>query len=71
MMPLSIAETNKKYTILKISGLLEIKKRLEDLGIHPGANILIVSKINQNLIINIKETRIAIDNTLSNHIFVN
>ena len=71
MMPLSIAEINKKYTILKISGHPEIKKRLEDLGIHPGANISIVSKINQNLIINIKETRIAIDRTLSNHIFVN
>ncbi len=70
MMPLSFAEKGKDYEIKKVGGNQETKKHLEDLGFVSGSKVTIVSDVSGNLIVNIKESRIAINRDLANKIYV-
>ena len=70
MMPLSFAEKGKDYEIKKVGGNQETKKHLEDLGFVSGSKVSIVSDVSGNLIVNIKESRIAINRDLANKIYV-
>lgn len=69
-MPIAFAPLNESLTIVKI--LLEdsVKKRLNSLGLLVNANIEILSKTSGNLIVLIKDTRIAIDKNIATKIFV-
>ena len=69
-MPLSFAEKGKDYEIKKVGGNQETKKHLEDLGFVSGSKVSIVSDVSGNLIVNIKESRIAINRDLANKIYV-
>ena len=69
-MPLSFAEKGKDYEIKKVGGNQETKKHLEDLGFVSGSKVTIVSDVSGNLIVNIKESRIAINRDLANKIYV-
>ncbi|MBQ9328769.1 MAG: ferrous iron transport protein A [Solobacterium sp.] len=60
-MPLTLAEIGTEHTIVHIGGNEATKKHLEDLGFHVGGKVMVVSKIGGNLIVNVKETRIALD----------
>jgi ferrous iron transport protein A len=71
MIPLIYSEVNEEKTVTKISGNQETKKHLEDLGFHTGAKVSVISKIGGNLIVKIKETRIAIDKKMAMKIYVN
>ena len=67
-MPLSFADLNSVNTIKKIGGSKEQQRHLENLGFVPGT--VIVSKTNGNVIVNVKEVRIAISEELARKIMV-
>ena len=69
-MPLAMAEAGKAYTIQRIKGKDETLRFLENLGFVAGAMISVVSESNGNLIVNIKESRVAIGLAMARKIFV-
>lgn len=69
-MLLSMMDYNEKKSIIKINGKDEQKRFLESLGFVEGAEISVVNKIGGNVIVNIKESRVAISNTVANKIIV-
>lgn len=70
MLPLKLAEPGVEQTIVHIGGNAEVKKHLEDLGFHVGGTVTVVSRMGENLIVNVKETRIALDGQLASKISV-
>ena len=70
MMPLVYADTGTVNIIRKISGKPEIKKHLEDMGFVAGAPITVVSTVNGNLIVNVKNTKVALDKELAAKIMI-
>ena len=69
-MPLSLLKAGEESIIKSITGKNEVKKHLENLGFVVGGKVLVVSSINGNLIVNVKDSRIAIDKALANRIMV-
>lgn len=70
MMPLMLAEPGEENIIKKVGGTPEVKKHLEDLGFVPGGTVTVVSMIGGNLIVSIKESRIAISKEMAGKIMV-
>ena len=70
MMPLMFAEVGTPQIIRKIGGNPETKKHLEDLGFHVGGEIRVVNTIGGNLIVNVKECRVAVSRELANKIMI-
>lgn len=70
MMPLALADTESDNIIKRIGGRPEIKKHLENLGFVVGGNVSVISKIGGNVIVNVKETRVAISNELAQKIMI-
>ncbi len=69
-MPLILAAAGETNTIRKVSGNPEVKKHLEDLGFVVGGEVTVVSAIGGNLIVNVKESRIAISREMAGKIMV-
>ncbi len=69
-MNLSMADSGKDVCILKINGKDETRKFLANLGFIAGVNISVVSKLNGNVIVNIKDSRVALSSTMANRIIV-
>ena len=69
-MPLMYAETGKDQTIKKIGGNPEVKKHLAELGFNVGGQVRVVSSIGKNLIVKVKESRVAVSEELAGKIFV-
>ncbi len=69
-MPLLLAEMNKENIIQKVGGTPDIKHHLENLGFVAGSTIQVVNKSNGNIIVSIKDTRIAISQELARKIIV-
>lgn len=69
-MPLALLDVGVNKTIIKIGGKEETRKFLEKLGFTVGANVSIVSKIAGNLIVNIRDTRVAISKEMAMKITV-
>lgn len=69
-MPLTMAKAGEKMVIKKINGRDEAKRFLESLGFVIGTNVTVVSELGGNIILNVKESRIAIDKTMANRIIV-
>lgn len=70
MMPLAFAEMGETQIVKKISGNSEVKKHLEDLGFNVGGEISVVSKLGENIIVRVKESRVAISSELARKIFI-
>jgi len=70
MMPLSMLNVGETKFILKINGKDETKRFLENLGFTEGSKVSVISLIAGNMIVNVKETRVAIDKTMANRIMV-
>ncbi|MBQ1410084.1 MAG: ferrous iron transport protein A [Oscillospiraceae bacterium] len=70
MMPLSFAEIGKKQIIKKLGGSPEVKKHLEDLGFHVGGEISVVNTLGGNLIVNVKDSRVAVSKELASKIMI-
>ena len=70
MMPLMLAGIGEENTIKKIGGSPEIKKHLEDLGFVVGGSVTVVNALGGNLIVNVKESRVAISEEMARRIMV-
>lgn len=70
MMPLSMSEIGVPVRIERIKGKDETKRFLESLGFVVGGNVTVVSQIAGNMIVNVKDSRIAISQSMANRIFV-
>ena len=70
MMPLTMMEPGKPISIQRIGGKEEIKRFLENLGFVVGSDVTIISKIGGNVIVNIKNSRVAISKEMANKIMV-
>ena len=70
MMPLTLADPGEKNLIKKIGGSPGIKKHLEDLGFVAGGEVSVVTVAGGNVIVNIKETRIAISRQMAQKIMI-
>lgn len=70
MMPLIYANKGEENIIRKISGGPQARTHLENLGFVPGGSVKIISTIGGNLIVNIKESRIALSRELAGKIMI-
>lgn len=70
MMPLSMAKTGEVVVIKKITGKDEIRQHLAELGLVVEESVKIVSEVSGNLIIQVKDSRIALDKTMANRIMI-
>ena len=70
MMPLALADVGTENLILKVGGSPEVKKHLEDLGFVAGDTVTIVSSLNGNVIVKVKESRVAISEEMARKIMV-
>lgn len=70
MLPLTMASQGEPVTIKKIGGKQETKKFLETLGFVVGGTITVVSEINGNMIVKVKDSRVAIGKDMANKIMV-
>lgn len=70
MMPLNLANAGETQIIRKIGGNPEVKKHLKNLGFTIGGEISIVSTLGGNLIVKVKESRVAVSDELARKIMV-
>ena len=69
-MPLTMAKTGDTVTIRKITGRDEVRQHLAELGFVVGEAVTVVNVLGGNLILQVKESRIALDKTLAMRILV-
>ncbi len=70
MMPLTMAKTGESVTIRKITGKDEIRQHLAELGFVVDSEVTVVSEIAGNLILQVKDSRIALDKSMANRIMI-
>ena len=67
-MPLTLAGVGEEVTITRIGGNDETKHHLADLGFHVGSKISVISSLDGNLFVNVKDARIAINKDMARYI---
>ena len=70
MMPLTLASAGEENIIKKIGGKPEVKKHLENLGFVVGGNVTVITQMGGNVIVNVKEARIAISREMAQKIMI-
>ena len=70
MMPLMLAKPGEENIIRKVSGNPEVKRHLEDLGFVAGRSVTLVSVLGGNVIVRVKESRVAINEELARKIMI-
>lgn len=70
MMPLNLANTGEDNIIKRIGGKQEVKKHLENLGFVVGGNVKIISNLSGNVIVSVKESRVAISEEMAQKIMI-
>ena len=70
MMPLALANPGEENLIRKVGGSPEVKKHLEDLGFVAGGAVTVVSSLGGNIIVKVKEARVAISEEMARKIMV-
>ena len=69
-MPLAMAKTGETVTIRKITGKDEVRQHLAELGFVVDSDVTVVSEIAGNLILQVKDSRIALDKTMANRMMI-
>ena len=69
-MPLTMANPGDRYTIRKVGGKEETRRFLENLGFVVGGNVTVVSEIDGNLIVNVKDSRVAVGKDMAAKILI-
>ena len=69
-MPLTMAQTGEPNVIRKVGGKEETRRFLENLGFVTGGSVTVVSEIGGNMIVNVKESRVAINKDMANKIMI-
>ena len=70
MMPLAMAGNGEKVTIKRVGGSDSVRQHLAELGFIVGEQVAIVNQVSGNLIIQVKDSRIALDKTMASKIFI-
>ena len=70
MMPLALAPAGEEMMIRRVGGNADLRAHLETLGFVPGSNVTVVSTIGGNVIVNVKESRVAISKEMASKIMV-
>ena len=70
MMPLAMVGVGETGCIRKITGRDEVRQHLAELGFVVGEEVRVVSELNGNLILSVKDSRIALDKTMAMRIMV-
>ena len=70
MMPLTLADTGATYTILKVGGKPEVRAHLNDLGFVAGGTVTVVAALGGNVIVKVKESRVAISEEMARKIMI-
>jgi len=70
MMPLTMAKVGEQNSIKKVGGKAETRQFLENLGFVAGSHVTVISEISGNVIVNIKESRVAISREMASKIMV-
>ena len=70
MMPLTLAEIGEENRIKKIGGRQEVKAHLENLGFVVGGAVTVINTIGWNVIVNVKESRIAVSREMAQKIMI-
>ena len=70
MMPLPLANLGEEYLIRKVGGSPEVKKHPEDLGFVAGGTATLITVLNGNVIVKVKEARVAISEEMARKIMV-
>lgn len=70
MIPLSLAEPGKEQVNKRVGGNAEVRQHLENLGFVVGGTVTVLSVLKGNVIVKVKESRIAIDDGLARKIMV-
>lgn len=69
-MPLTLADTGEALIVRRISGKPEVKKHLENLGFVTGSEVTVMNAIGGNVIVKVKEARVAISREMAQKIMV-
>ena len=70
MMPLALADIGEENIVRKIGGSPEIRQHLENLGFVVGGSVTVITALGGNVIVNVKETRVAISEEMARKIMV-
>lgn len=70
LMPLTLATVGEENMIRKVGGKADAKKHLEDLGFVAGGNVTVIAMMGGNVIVNIKESRVAINREMASKIMI-
>lgn len=70
MMPLTMAKTGETVTIRKITGKDDVRQHLAELGFVVDSDVTVISEITGNIIVQVKDSRIALDRTMANRIMI-
>ena len=70
MMPITMAGIGEKCKIQKIGGNEETRRFLANLGFVAGTEVVVLSKIGGNVIVNVKDSRVAVNEDMARHIMV-
>ena len=70
MMPLTLAPIGTPSVIRKITGKDDVRQHLAELGFVAGQEVTVVSSLNGNLVINVKGSRIALDETMARRVML-
>lgn len=70
MMPLSMINEGATGTVARVGGKEATRRFLENLGFVPGVSVTVISRLGGNMIVNVKDSRIAIGNDMANKIMV-
>ena len=70
MMPLNVALPGEENIIRKIGGSPEVRQHLADLGFVVGGTVTLISILNGNVIVNVKESRVALDADMARRIMI-
>lgn len=69
-MPLALANIGEENIIKKIGGSPDVKKHLENLGFVAGGTVTVISRLRGNVIVNVKESRIAVSEEMARKIII-
>lgn len=70
MMPLTLAKSGEMNYIRKITGKDEVRQHLAELGFVVGAGVTVVSEMNGNMILSVKDTRVALGKSMASRIMI-
>lgn len=70
MIPLTLANIGEENMIKKVGGKPETRKFLENLGFVAGGSVTVISEIGGNVIVNVKDSRVAVSKEMASKIMV-